>query len=103
MNWLRKLQVRWNVGSVMHVVIILIVFALTGTTVARLLGPALTIFFGDQPPVWAGVLYIVLVLPIYNVFLLLFGFVFGQFYFFWNFEKKMFRSIGSLFRKARKR
>jgi hypothetical protein len=31
-----------------------------------------------------------LILPVYNVFLLFYGFVFGQFRFFWNFEKRFF-------------
>ena len=31
----------------------------------------------------------ILILPVYNILLLFYGFVFGQFHFFWKFEKRM--------------
>jgi hypothetical protein len=42
---------------------------------------------------WASITYFILILPVYNVFLLFYGFVFGQFKFFWEFEKKFFKRI----------
>ncbi|RZL40902.1 MAG: diacylglyceryl transferase, partial [Pedobacter sp.] len=39
-------------------------------------------------------LYIILIFPIYQVLLVSFGSIFGQFKFFWEFEKKMLRSMG---------
>jgi len=36
------------------------------------------------------VLYYVLILPVYNLFLLIYGALFGQFKFFWAFEKRFF-------------
>jgi len=50
-------------------------------------------------PGWAAVAYYFLILPIYNVILLLYGFIFGQFHFFWNFEKRLMRRLFSIFRK----
>jgi len=44
-------------------------------------------------PTWIKILYWVLILPIYNVVLLIYGFLFGQFKFFWEFEKRMFRRM----------
>jgi hypothetical protein len=35
-----------------------------------------------------------LIFPIYQVLLVFFGFIFGQFKFFWNFEKKMLSRMG---------
>jgi len=35
-----------------------------------------------------------IILPIYKVLLVFFGWVFGEFHFFWNFAKKMLRSMG---------
>ncbi|MBK9176663.1 MAG: hypothetical protein IPM46_10085 [Flavobacteriales bacterium] len=43
-----------------------------------------------EPPVLFSVLYYVLILPFYNVLLLLYGALFGQFSFFWEFEKRFF-------------
>jgi hypothetical protein len=99
MGWLQKLQQRWRAGSPWQVVNILLVFACTGLTVVWLMRPILHFLFGYQIPGWARVLYYVLILPIYNLVLLFYGFVFGQFRFFWEFEKRFFRRIASMFRR----
>lgn len=89
-----KLKERWHVKNTFQVVVILIVFACTGTTVTVIAKPLLhSIFTPDEVPTWATVLYYVLILPIYNVFLLIYGLIFGQFRFFWNFEKQFFKRI----------
>jgi hypothetical protein len=94
MGWLEKLQERWKVGSVLQVVIILIVFTCTGFTILFLKRPLFAYLFdGEAVPVWASVLYYILILPVYNLFLLFYGFVFGQFQFFWNFEKRFFSRL----------
>jgi hypothetical protein len=99
MGWLQKLQQRWNVGSLWQVVSILIVFAFTGLTVVAIMRPILHFCFGHEIPGWARVLYYILILPIYNLVLLFYGFILGQFGFFWEFEKRFFRRIISMFRK----
>ena len=94
MSWIAKLQQRWKVTSAYQVVIILIVFALTGTTVALVARPLLRAIFQPEPvPVWATVLYYLLILPVYNILLLLYGFALGQFRFFWDFEKRYLSRI----------
>jgi hypothetical protein len=99
MSWLQELQQRWNMKNIWQVIVILLVFACTGFTVLWLKRPAFHFFFADEIPSWAKTLYYILILPIYNLILLFYGFVFGQFNFFLEFEKKTFRRIGSLFRK----
>ncbi|SFU70930.1 hypothetical protein SAMN05216480_11526 [Pustulibacterium marinum] len=95
---MKKLKQRWNVTSNFQLTLIFIVFAITGSTSAYIIRPILhalgfsKTFFGD---IWyAKVLYIIVeiiaILPIYFPLLLLVGTVFGQFKFFWNFEKKTF-------------
>lgn len=75
-----------------QVAIVLLVFACTGFTVVFIKRPILSYLFEGGPmPLWASVLYYILILPIYNIFLLIYGFVFGQFSFFWEFEKRFFR------------
>src|SRR5271170_3380818 len=96
MNWLQKLQSRWKVNNLFHVVIILIVFGLTGSTVAYLTKPVFRYFFDEWTPAWAWVAYMILILAMYNLFLLFFGLIFGQFSFFWNFEKRFFKGIASI-------
>lgn len=93
-GWTEKLKTRWKVKNTYQVIVILVVFACTGTTVALLAKPLLRMIFSPQEvPLWATVLYYVLILPLYNLLLLFYGFVFGQFQFFWSFEKRFFNRI----------
>ena len=100
MSWLQQLKSRWKVNSLFQVLIILLVFACTGTTVLFLKKPLFHYLFsqGSIPSI-ATVIYYVLILPIYNLFLLFYGLLFGQFKFFWDFEKKFFNRIINIFRK----
>ncbi len=88
---------RWNIKSNWQVFVILVVFAVTGSTSALLSKPVLAflgIVKGDVSNWIYYPLYIILIFPIYQVLLVSFGFIFGQFTFFWAFEKKMLRSMG---------
>ena len=97
-SWITKLQNRWRVGSAWQVIIILIVFACTGFTV-MFIKPVITGWlFHEGHPTWFSILYWILILPIYNIFLLFYGFVFGQFKFFWAFEK---RFVGRFFKQKK--
>ena len=100
-RWSKKLQERWGV-SANKVLIILFVFACTGTTVLILKKPVVNYFAGaDNPSVLFSVLYYILILPIYNGILLVYGFIFGQFRFFWNFEKKMLTRMTKRFQSKK--
>ena len=100
MSWVDQLQARWKVKSGLQVLLILIVFACTGFTVLFIKRPLFELWFptGDKP-LWASILYSILIFPVYNVFLLFYGFVFGQFRFFWEFEKRFFERMKSRFKK----
>ncbi|OYQ37833.1 diacylglyceryl transferase [Flavobacterium cyanobacteriorum] len=101
---MEKLKQRWGITSNFQLVVIFIVFAVTGSTSAYLSKPILEWlgFTRDSLPAWLYYpAYILLIFPVYQVLLLSFGFLSGQFKFFWWFEKKMLRSLGLgfLFRK----
>lgn len=97
MSWINRLQQRWKVKGAGQVLLILLVFALTGCTVLFLKRPLFSYFFADAPmPLWASAVYYILILPVYNIFLLFYGLIFGQFRFFWDFEKRFFRRIFSI-------
>jgi len=94
-NFLSRLQTKWKLKSLLQVVLILIVFALTGFTILFIKKPIFD-FLGvsiERGGFWKTVLYLLLVLPLYQVILLIWGFVFGQFAFFWEKEKQFFRRI----------
>ena len=100
MSWMQKLQTRWKVDSAFQVVIILVVFACTGFTILFLKRPLFQYLYGDGPiPAMTSIIYYVLILPVYNIFLLFYGFIFGLFPFFWKFEKRFFARIISIFKK----
>ena len=88
-SWVEKLQARWGV-SASRVFIILLVFACTGFTVMFLKKPVVAFFTGGDQSLIFSIIYYILILPIYNLILLIYGFIFGQFAFFWEFEKKFF-------------
>ncbi len=90
MSFLKKLQDRWKVESTFQVILILTVFALTGTTIVYLKG-YLKPYIGDAW--WIDIVYYVAILPVYNLVLLIYGFLLGQGNYFWNFEKKFFNRI----------
>lgn len=95
----KKLQQRWKVGGV-QLVLILCVFAITGT---------LTAYLSRQIAIWldiekySAMFWIVKIGTLlfgYQVIILLVSIPFGQFKFFWNYEKKILKRMG-LFKEGR--
>lgn len=90
MNQIDKLKKRWQIESNWQVLVILIVFAFTGTT-AMYAKDLVFGLLGVTPdfPFWLRVIiWIVTILPLYNVLLIIYGTLFGQRVFFWWFLKK---------------
>jgi hypothetical protein len=88
---------RWNIKSNWQVFVIIVVFAITGSSAAYLSKPILSLFGivkGNVSNWLYYPLYILLIFPVYQLLLVSFGFIFGQFTFFWAFEKKMLKSMG---------
>ena len=98
MNFLDKLKKRWGANGPVQVVIILIVFALTGFTVLFIKKPIFSFFeISQEKGFIKTVLYLLIVLPLYQGLLLFYGFLFGQFRFFWEKEKKLVKKVKNLF------
>ena len=94
---LKKLKERWGITSNFQLVVIFIVFGITGTVSAYISGPLTEIIIGDKSDLnWIIKLLIrILVLtPIYQVLLLFFGYIFFQYKFFYNFVKKFLTLLG---------
>jgi hypothetical protein len=92
---MKKLKQRWNIDSNWQLTVILIVFAITGSTSAKFAAP-LTHAVGIYPEIGWFIYWpvrILIIFPIYQVLLVFFGWLFGEYIFFWNFEKKMLRSM----------
>ena len=100
---LDKLKQRWGVTSAGQVILILIVFACTGFSVLFIKQPLFDLagITAETSP-WIRIpFYIFTIFPAYQVLLLLYGFIFGQFRFFWDFEKRMVSRIKQLFSPRR--
>lgn len=89
----KKLKQRWQIESNLQLVLILIVFSVTGSTAAWVSKPfveMLGMSDANMPKWLFTILRLILIFPIYNIILIVIGTLFGQFKFFWAFEKKMF-------------
>ena len=100
---IQKMKTRLGVASNVDLVMILLVFSLAGSSVVFVRKPVFY-FMGIQPetPMWIKILvYIPLIVPVYQLNLLVWGFLLGQFPFFWKKEKALgrflARNIRSLF------
>ncbi|MEP0712692.1 DUF6787 family protein [Algoriphagus sp.] len=100
-GFLQRLQTKWKLDSLLQVVLVLVVFACTGFTILFIKNPILDLFGVEKGGFVNTVLYLLLVLPLYQIILLIYGFIFGQFNFFWEKEKQFFRRIGGMFSKRK--
>jgi formyltetrahydrofolate-dependent phosphoribosylglycinamide formyltransferase len=92
---LNKLQQKWNVSS-LQLLLILCTFAVTGTTTA-VISRYITGWVGFNETtfwLWKLLLRIFMLVFGYQFILLIVAFFFGQFPFFWNYEKKILRRMG---------
>lgn len=96
MNFFDKLKQRWQITSNFQLLVIIIVFAITGSTSAWVTKPLLMYFGIDKSNglLLYWVLRILILFPIYQVLLVFIGTLLGQHKFFWAFEKKMLKRFG---------
>lgn len=99
MKFLETLKKRWEIRSTFQVLIILMVFSCTGFSLLFIKSPLYELIgIDEQTPTWVKIVVFTLgLLPIYNLLLLGWGFLFGQLRFFWDFEKKMLKRVGRMF------
>lgn len=103
--WLfKKLYKRWGVTQRWQLIAMFLVFAVTGSTAGKISDPLMELI-GLARETTNGWLYwpvrILLIFPIYQVLLVIFGWIFGQYKFFKDFAVKMASRMGFgfLFRK----
>lgn len=89
------LKHKWGIKSNWDFFLINCVFALAGMAIVYVRKPVFHLFGLDaSAPLWLKtIVYLAVVFPTYQANLLLFGFLLGQFTFFWNKEKQMWGFI----------
>lgn len=93
---MEKLKQKWGITSNFQLVIVFIVFAITGSLSAYLSKP-FTNWLGvtkEMLGFWYLPVRLIAIFPIYQVLLVVIGAIFGQLKFFWWFEKKMLKGMG---------
>ncbi|WP_041801608.1 DUF6787 family protein [Flagellimonas ruestringensis] len=93
----KKVENKWKVDYKWEMIAIFIVFAITGSLSGKLAGPLVHWIGLDSENVHSAVywaLRILLIFPIYQILLVFIGWLFGQYQFFWDFEKKMLKRMG---------
>jgi len=92
----KKLEKKWKLSYRWEMIRVFMVFALTGSSSALIGRPILKIIGitkdNFQPLVY-WILYLLIGFLFYQILLVTFGWLFGQFKFFWNFEKKMIKRM----------
>jgi ABC-type multidrug transport system permease subunit len=90
-----NLKKKWKVDN-KQLVLILCTFAVTGTLTAYI-SRSITTWVGfTEETLWGWKLMLRLIILVfgYQVIILIVSFFFGQFRFFWNYEKKILRWMG---------
>lgn len=93
----KKLEGKWVLTYKWEMIRVFIVFAITGSSsvlVGRPFIKLIGITKDNLNPIIYWVLFIFIAMLFYQILLVCFGWAFGQFQFFWSFEKKMLRRFG---------
>ncbi|MFO1489393.1 MAG: DUF6787 family protein [Kiritimatiellia bacterium] len=95
-----KLKTKWGLRSNFQVLKVCLVFTLAGSSIGFVRKIVWALFgFTHDTSLWIRVpTYIAFIFPTYQTMLMIFGTLFGEFRFFWDKEKKMFRAIGRMLR-----
>ena len=93
---LQKIIDKFHAKSFKHLIIIFLVFALSGSASLLMSSSILTILNLKELinfyPLYLLV-RIILLIPIYQLVLIIIATLFGEFRYFWNFEKKFFKRL----------
>ncbi|WP_299390866.1 DUF6787 family protein [uncultured Gelidibacter sp.] len=92
-----KFERKWSVDYRWEMIRVFIVFAITGSSsvfIGRPIIALIGITKDNLNIVLYWILYIIVGIIFYQILLVAYGWLFGQFKFFWEFEKKMLRRFG---------
>jgi manganese efflux pump family protein len=94
---MKKLMLRWQIKSYLQLAIVFVVFAINGSLSAKI-GYSILSFFNINKQnlnlIFYYLLLSLIVTLIYPFLIILIGFLFGQYSFFFKFSEKMLLNIG---------
>ena len=94
---IKTIKDKWGISSNIQLLTIFLVFGVTGSLSVYISQPLLN-FIGIDRMTISSWLYwpirILIIFPVYQILIVVIGTLFGQFKFFWKFEKKMLARLG---------
>ena len=86
-----KLITLFKVKSLKQLVIVFLVFSITGSLSVVLGEPIIDFFFEDgfENNLYFWITRIIIIFPLYQILLIIIGTIFGEFRYFWRIEKKI--------------
>ena len=94
---MNRIKKKWGITSNYQIMVILLVFSITGSIAVLITNPVLKLIGLDEYLISPWIFWpirIFIIFPIYQVLIVVIGALFGQFKFFWAFEKKMLVRFG---------
>lgn len=93
--WMERLKTKWGITSTWQVIAILLTFSLAGMSITQIRPLVWALFgFTAETSMWIKVpTYLIMIFPTYQIMLMVFGTLLGQFSFFWAKEKAMLRFL----------
>jgi manganese efflux pump family protein len=98
--YFKRFKTKYGITSNWDAFIIIVVFAITGSLSVKVAKPVLDYLGIDKETMspWAfWPIRILIIFPVYQILQIIIGFLFGQFKFFWAFQKKMYLPFGRIF------
>ncbi len=95
-NIFKNLHKVFKTKSTFQLLVVFLVFALSGSMSVFVTKPIIDFLKIDQyldSYLLELIIRIIIIFPIYQVILLFIGTIFGQFNYFWNFQKKFFHKF----------
>lgn len=99
----QRLKAKWGIESNFSFWMIILTFSLAGSSIGFVRHIVWNLFgFTKETSMWIKVpAYLAMIFPTYQVSLMIFGTLLGQFKFFWAKEKAMLRFFAKPFRKKK--
>ena len=88
---IEKLINLFKVKNLKQLVIVFLVFSITGSLSVVLGEPIINFFFEDgfENNLYFWIVRIIIIFPLYQILLIIVGTIFGEFRYFWNIEKRI--------------
>lgn len=101
-GWVIRLKKKWNINSSRDFILIMAVFSIAGMSIVYVRRPLFYLLgITAATPFWIKFFaWLIIVFPAYQINLIIFGFLLGQFNFFWEKEKQMGRFFLRLTRNS---